>query len=203
DVIYVLGGSNNGKTIPEILSIDLTTSFTIDSPPWSPSLEAPPLAFSSSGVVLGGFNNNFILVVGGDIQDPISQSRFEAPVDNVNLNRPISQSRQIVPNEMSDHRRYHTSTLLPNEDIVIIGGLDVIPNVVILETSAKPFQWRIPDISGLEPPLLNIHCAELVENRYIFIMFGAFVFFYKKRSGAVSAQAENAKNRTNYSYGGK
>ncbi|CAI2191542.1 11870_t:CDS:2, partial [Funneliformis geosporum] len=216
DVLYVLGGANNGKSIPEILSIDLTTSFTIDSPPWSQSLKAPPLAFVSSGVVLGGYNNNFILVVGGYIQDPFSQSiinneetlivydiqhndwrrvamatapelnqrvihiyltwtllpapqtpiiaddyssvllkdgrmiiigGFEAPVDKVFVHRPISQieifdtndniwSRQIVPqpNEMTDHQTY-----------------------------TKPFQWRIPVISGLEPPLLNEHCAELEE----------------------------------------
>ncbi|CAG8752322.1 8499_t:CDS:2, partial [Funneliformis mosseae] len=81
-------------------------------------------------------------------------------------------TRQIVsqPKEMSDHRRYHTSTLLPNGDIVIIGGIDVVPNVVILGTTKN--QWRIPVVSGIEPPLLNQHCAELVENRYIFIMFG-------------------------------
>ncbi|CAG8627458.1 3533_t:CDS:2, partial [Funneliformis caledonium] len=255
---------------------------TTDSPPWK-RLKAPPLAFASSGVVLGGLNNNFILVVGGAILDPVSQNKvlgeqtlleyditkdewkrksmsnapelnwrvqfdmlsdnneksylhggndgtflgdtylfdtlsitwtrlatpqvpilacdfssvllndgrliiiggYGPPENNVSVHRPISQieiyntinntwSRQIVPQPkgMTDHRRYHTSTLLPNGDVVIVGGLDVTPNVVILETAKDPFQWRIPDISELAAPPINEHCAELVQDRYIFIMFG-------------------------------
>ncbi|CAG8627678.1 15280_t:CDS:2, partial [Funneliformis mosseae] len=282
NIIYVLGGVNNEKALPEILSLDLTTSMTTDSPPWSHTLNAPPLAFASSGVVLGGLNNNFILVIGGNMTDSVSgvniygeQTLLEydihknewkriamagapqlngriqfsflsdnggkaylhggyngtflgdtylfdtlsftwnllpapqipiladdfssvwlndgrliiiggygPPENNAPIHRPISQieifntidntwSKKIVPQpkEMTDHRRYHTSTLLPNGDVVIVGGLDVTPNVVILETAKDPFRWRIPDISGLETPLLNEHCAELVEHRYIFIMF--------------------------------
>ncbi|CAI2177983.1 20293_t:CDS:2, partial [Funneliformis geosporum] len=239
DVLYVLGGNHNGKSIPEILSIDLTTSFTIDSPPWSQSLKAPPLAFASSGVVFGehdiqhndwrriamasapelnqrghfkilsynngktylhgGFFNNTFLgdtylfdtflfnwtklpapqtpIIADDYSSVLLKDGrmiiiggFEAPVDKVFVHRPISQieifdtidniwDKKIVPqqNEMTDHRRYHTSTLNPS--------------VVILETSTRPFQWKIPVISGLKTPLLYLHCAELVENRYIFIMF--------------------------------
>ncbi|CAG8732456.1 12518_t:CDS:2, partial [Funneliformis caledonium] len=232
------------------------------SPPWSHTLNAPPLAFASSGVVLGGLNNNFILVIGGNMTDsnsngwraqlngriqfsflsdnngkaylhggyngtflgdtylfdtlsftwnllpapqiPILADDFSSvllndgrliiiggyglPENNALIHRPISQieifntidntwSKKIVPQpkEMTDHRRYHTSTLLPNGDVVIVGGLDVTPNVVILETAKDPFRWRIPDISGLETPLLNEHCAELVEHRYIFIMFGKWI----------------------------
>ncbi|CAI2187426.1 14844_t:CDS:2 [Funneliformis geosporum] len=280
NILYVLGGQND-KAIPEILSLNLTTSIAIDSPPWSRSLKAPPLAFVSSGAILGGLNNNLIYVLCGLMSDPVSgvnitneQTLLEYDIqkdewnatamsgapqlngrvkfgllsdnkgmaylhggynyynytylgdtylfdnyfnswtalpvpiipiiaddfaavllndgrlviiggyeNNVPTHRPISQleilntiddnwSRQIVlqPKEMTDHRRYHTSTLLPNGDIVIIGGVNVVPNVVILETTKN--QWRIPLVSGMEPPLLNRHCAELVENRYIFIMFG-------------------------------
>ncbi|CAG8734735.1 2463_t:CDS:2, partial [Funneliformis mosseae] len=77
-------------------------------------------------------------------------------------------SRQIIPQpkEMTDRRRYHTSKLLPNGDVVIVGGFEVTPNVIILETAKNLFQWRIPVISRIEVPLLNEHCSELIENRY-------------------------------------
>ncbi|CAG8668347.1 5200_t:CDS:2, partial [Funneliformis mosseae] len=281
NILYVLGGFNK-KAMPEILSLDFTTSMTTDSPPWK-RLKVSPLAFASSEVVLGGPNNNFLFVVGGGLIDPVSEVKivneqtlleydilnnewrrismlnapnlnrrvhfslisdnngkaylhggysgtflgdtylfdtfsfiwtllpapqipiladdfssvllndgrlviiggYGPPENNVLVHRPISQieifntidnswSRQIVPQPkgMTDHRRYHTSTLLPNGDVVIVGGLEVTPNVVILETTKISFQWRIPVISGLEAPMLSEHCAELVENRYIFIIFG-------------------------------
>ncbi|CAG8684606.1 4096_t:CDS:2, partial [Funneliformis caledonium] len=254
NILYVLGGFSNGKAIPEILSLDLTNSININSPPWS-QLKVPPLAFSSSGVVLGGLNNSFILVIGGVMRDPFSQDGifgeqtlleydiknnewkrtamknapdvndrvqfkmlsnndgiaylhggffyngtflgdtylfdtflhtweqlptpkvpvtaydfapvllndgrliiiggFGPPVGNVQTPRLISKieifntvnstwSSQTVPqpNEMSDIRRSHTSTLLPNGDIVIIGGVNGIPNVVILKTASIQFQWK-------------------------------------------------------------
>ncbi|CAG8698537.1 2374_t:CDS:2, partial [Funneliformis caledonium] len=268
----------NEKTIPEILSLDLTTSMTADSPPWK-RLKVPPLSFGWSEVVLGGLNNKYLLVIGGDMFDSVSQIKIvneqtllkydiqenewsritmaDAPRDTYLFDTisitwtllpapqiPISgddfssvllndgrliiiggfgpqekkmfsyidllASRQIVPQPkgMTDHRRYHTSTLLPNGDVVIVGGLDVTPNVVILETAKDPFQWRIPDISRIETPLLNKHCAELVENRYIFIMFGSNMdnqniyildtenyLWRKNRSGPFTTQLENLATR--------
>ncbi|CAI2190721.1 597_t:CDS:2, partial [Funneliformis geosporum] len=232
DVLYVLGGANNGKSIPEILSIDLTTSFTIDSPPWSQSLKAPPLAFVSSGVVLGGYNNNFILVVGGYIQDPFSQSIINNEetliVYDIQHNdwRRVAMATAPELNQrvkfkiLSDNNGNaylhgapqtpiiaddYSSVLLKDGRMIIIGGfgapvdkvfVHTISQIEIFDTNdniwsrqivpqpnemtdhqtyTKPFQWRIPVISGLEPPLLNEHCAELVENRYIFIMFDMYV----------------------------
>ncbi|CAG8676629.1 6962_t:CDS:2, partial [Funneliformis mosseae] len=83
NIIYVLGGFNGGP-IPEILFLDLTNSMTIGSPPWSQSLKPSPLAFSSSGAVLGGPNNNFIFSrkTMGDATQLNERTQFSIISDN-------------------------------------------------------------------------------------------------------------------------
>ncbi|CAG8747520.1 16161_t:CDS:1, partial [Funneliformis mosseae] len=73
DMLYVLGGQDqNDKPISEILSLNITTSLNVDSPPWSRSLKAPPLAFEYSGAFHGGVNNDSIYVICGQMNDPAS-----------------------------------------------------------------------------------------------------------------------------------
>ncbi|KAF0496480.1 galactose oxidase [Gigaspora margarita] len=78
-------------------------------------------------------------------------------------------------------RAHHTSVLgLNNDRIIIYGGfsankkIPIVHDLSVLDIRNKPYEWFIPNISGIIPPTPSRHTANIV-GRYMIVTYG-FIF---------------------------
>ncbi|RIB19935.1 hypothetical protein C2G38_2180521 [Gigaspora rosea] len=175
--MYIFGGSynietgNSTWTFENRMDILDTIGLT-----WSKGsqIQAPTPRDAFSATLLP---NGIIAYIGGYVDTGPTNLREIYLYDTKNDVWEIMTTVGTIP----EARAHHTSVLgLNNDRIIIYGGFSVnqkspiVHDLSVLDIRNNPYEWFIPNISGITPPIPSRHTANIV-GRYMIVTYG-FIF---------------------------
>ncbi|RHZ88418.1 hypothetical protein Glove_23g73 [Diversispora epigaea] len=178
-IIYIFGGYNATDLVRNIgpLFNDMNILNTSSNTWTTLNLENRPTICDEYAANI--LPNGIIVYIGG-----VEQVNDGANFTLVNMNKiklfntyTYQWSQMNATGDEIDPRWFFSSVLTPDGHIIIFGGCTrnfsgVSPNLAVLDTTKKPFEWSIPSNSKINsPPSIRGHTANLYYD-YMIIIFG-------------------------------
>ncbi|GBC02324.1 hypothetical protein RclHR1_04570011 [Rhizophagus clarus] len=178
--IYIYGGIHYSSTsygiqyLDEMLILDTvglswSDGFTMDSPKDRFDFTATLLP---NGIIV--YIGGIIVAISGNKEVDIGEIKLY----DTNFSIWTTETAKLV--NPIENRYGHTAVLAPDGKIIVYGGVksidtrqQVAPDLAVLNTNIKPFEWTVPSVSSdvKQVPSLAYHTANLVGD-YMIVAFG-------------------------------